>query len=604
MKKGIVIIFLIFAFLFGGCVNDDNSTDSCAENGHSYNEGEISSDGSKIVFTCEVCGITYYKSSCEHNWVFEKTETNAHNNMYRCTICSTINFEPIIYDCVHEWNEGEPKEDRIVYTCNKCDETRTEFLSQDKKYLKDLLGTIEEKEIYFVDRINNQYVSAHFLEDQKLIFDEMFDELKESEIVEATWCNCYIKLRVGFTYTIDNVINHVYISQHNHGIVVHYNNKFYSVKLAETFDEGIFKEILNWFSVNEDNIIYEEYDYMSDGKLEYLHKNYHGYPEGFAFENAVEKYERIVNSTTSFEEATKMLEDRFTNSDYCTYKVELVEETPYYYAIYVEWGPWVPDGYKLDEIVVSFKKDIYDYETNTIKTKDPEIIKKILDYIQYSYIYNIGGHSILYTNMDELNDHYRHVTYFISTTYGDFNVSDHVRYERKITLIDKNSGFIRVSNTQLINDIYIVGQGENIGAVNSDGLIANPIIFDVTNYLDSDEISDLLNKPTMVDLKVFEEKYDYPYIRTLWEENKIGILIAYQEAQNKEYDYPYPVYRDLSITNNVLNVTRLLYQNHLYNAAENDIQEITHVELVLVPNSWKNLNFEEITVKINDQYME
>ncbi len=335
-------------------------------------------------------------------------------------------------------------------------------------------------------------------------------------------------------------------------------------------------------------------DYISDGKLEYLHRNYHGYPEGFGFENAVGKYERIVNSTASIEEATLMLEEKFTNGTYCTYKIELVEETEYYYAIYVEWGPKDKNGSSWNEIVVSFKKDIYDYQKNIIKTTDKNIIKKIVDYIHYAKIYNIAGYSILDTNILELEDYYRHETYLITTCYGDWDVHDQVNYERYVTTVDKQSGLVKVEKEEVIKTIFVAGSGVNAGSVNEDGIIEYPYVFDVTDYVPAEEIGEI--NFTRIDLKTFEENYGYQLINRYWTESYYGIILAYNEEENNKYDYKHPVYRELIINDEELRITRIVYINPNYNKENEEFTRIRHVELILVPKGYKEFaDWESVT---------
>ncbi len=329
-------------------------------------------------------------------------------------------------------------------------------------------------------------------------------------------------------------------------------------------------------------------DYISDGKLEYLHRNYQGYPEGFGFENAVGKYERIVNSASSLEEATLMLEEKFTNGTYCTYKIELVEETEYYYAIYVEWGAKDKNGSSWNEIVVSFKKDIYDYQKNIIKTTDKNIIKKIVDYIHYAKIYNIAGYSILDTNILELEDHYRHETYLITTCYGDWDVHDQVNYEKYVTIVDKQSGLVKVETEEIIKTIFVAGSGINAGSVNEEGVIEYPYVFDVTDYVPTEDLGDL--NFSVIDLKTMEEKYNYYLPNSYWKDIYVGILFLYSEEKDNKYDYQYPIYRNLLVTNNNLKMTRIIYANPSYSEQNKKVFEIQHVELILVPKDWKYLN--------------
>lgn len=591
MKKILGFCFLVLVILMNSCGND-----VCPENAHIFDEGKLNEEQTKITYTCTVCGYSFKKETCEHLWDQGVTENDGDYKKYTCTICGKINLERIEYTCDHKWKEPIIDGNSIIYYCKQCEETRTEYETDNQMMLKDIAGDIVKKEYYYANRLNNKYVSSRLNVKQSALFEEQFQKMMDCQMVETTWCNCFTKLRVGFNYKLNDVIYSFQMSYHNHGIIVHYKNYFYHLKPNDDTIISFFEEMYSWFGITDDNIIYPEYDSISDGKLEYLHKNYDGYPEDFGFENCMGQYGRIINSCSSKEEVLSLVKNKFTNGYYRTYNVELAEETKYYYAVKVIWGP-TAENYEqsYEEIVVSFKKDVYDHENHKFLIKDKKGIKKILDYLVYDDIYKIGGYDVIYTNIQEFNDYYQYVSYQIKTTYGDFDVEDHIRYYRYVTNVNKKTGEWETLYEQLINEIYIAGIGVNVGSSNEEGLIKNPIVLDVTDYVIESDI-DLLT-PIKIDLKTFKQQYNYPFFPLLWEEYFTGILIMYQETVDNEYEYCYPVYRNLSVTNQTLNMERILYFNPLSN---NDTETtITHIELIIVPKTWLNVNvdYQDINVK-------
>ena len=176
-----------------------------------------------------------------------------------------------------------------------------------------------------------------------------------------------------------------------------------------------------------------------------------------------EKYDRIINSSSSRDEAKRAVEEEFNDESYSisntVTKNEIIEETEDYYGLDVSWS--YKNGNQnhtysetYSEIVISFKKSTYDYEaffshstggttlTNKMVTTDKGKIKTILDIIYK--MQNKKNDSFEWIS-SQLNDDAKEYTYelkYKETVFGDWGIDDKVSIEIITQSIDKNTGEI------------------------------------------------------------------------------------------------------------------------------------------------------------------
>lgn len=204
-----------------------------------------------------------------------------------------------------------------------------------------------------------------------------------------------------------------------------------------------------------------------------FHENGAKYPDNFVFEELT-GYGRVMESTSSQEEALSMAKEYFTNGSYVAVEYRLTVETDLFYGIYVKWA-YQSDGtidmsrYH-DECVVSFKKSVFDYsfgydysgEFVSVKhnmqffTQDKGAIKSILDYYLYSRTYQTYGEKIYSTNINLQGDKYVYTAYILQLCFGDWGMQDGLSLIKRVIDIDLATG-IAETNDEVIGEVYIDG---------------------------------------------------------------------------------------------------------------------------------------------------
>ena len=204
---------------------------------------------------------------------------------------------------------------------------------------------------------------------------------------------------------------------------------------------------------------------LTEEELIDFHQNGAKYPENFVFKK-ISGYGRVIESTSSREEALTTAAEHFTCGDYVTVENRLTVETNLYYGLYVKWAyqsnGTVDMSRYYDEYVVSFKKSVYDAENMQFFTKDKKQIKQIINYIYYSRSYEIGGTKVYSSGITLDNNQYTYTAYLLLVTYGDWGVQDELRFVKLEHNIDLSTGLTE-TNFEVIETVLYCGKSTHGG---------------------------------------------------------------------------------------------------------------------------------------------
>ena len=196
-----------------------------------------------------------------------------------------------------------------------------------------------------------------------------------------------------------------------------------------------------------------------------FHLNGARYPENFVFEE-LEGYGRVIKSASSQEESLEVATEHF-NSGWCTtVECRLTVETDLFYGLYVKWdyrngGVGEPVAY-YDEYVVSFKKDVYDFENKQFFTEDSEIIKSILNYTCYDHEYinpeYLGFAGKIYSSdIIKNDDKYEYIAYGLTGVGGDWGMQDKLYFLKLVVEVDLATGKTSY-NVETVGTVFIDGK--------------------------------------------------------------------------------------------------------------------------------------------------
>ena len=194
--------------------------------------------------------------------------------------------------------------------------------------------------------------------------------------------------------------------------------------------------------------------------------NFNGkqYPENFIFEE-LQDYGRVIESSSSRKDALSTATEHF-NSGWCTtVECRLTVETDLFYGLYVKWdyrngGVGEPVAY-YDEYVVSFKKDVYDFENKQFFTKNADIIRSILNYICRDHLYISPEYlwfadKVYSSDIIKNGDKYKYIAYGLSRVLGDWGMQDELNFLKLVVEIDLATGKTSYS-VETIKQVYIDG---------------------------------------------------------------------------------------------------------------------------------------------------
>lgn len=191
-----------------------------------------------------------------------------------------------------------------------------------------------------------------------------------------------------------------------------------------------------------------------------------GTSTGLSGFSIAEKYDRIINSSSSREEAKQAVIIEFNDKSYnisnTVTKSEIIEETEDYYGLDVSWD-YEDDNQNqtntYNEKVISFKKSTYDYEsifshstgetilTDRIITKDKNKIKTILDTIHKIENKQNGSFEWISSQLNEDATEYTYELKYQETVFSDWGMDDEVSTIIITQSIDKSTGEISKPET-------------------------------------------------------------------------------------------------------------------------------------------------------------
>ena len=197
---------------------------------------------------------------------------------------------------------------------------------------------------------------------------------------------------------------------------------------------------------------------LTDDEIIDFNANGKQYPENFIFAE-LQDYGRVIASASSREDAISTAREHF-NSGWCTtVECRLTVETDLFYGLYVKWdyrinGVGEPVSY-YDEYVVSFKKNVYDFENNQFFTKNADIIKSILNYTCYDhYIWLVN--KVYSSDIIKNGDKYKYIAYGLSRVRGDWGMQDALCFLKLVVEIDLATGKTS-KNVETIKLVYVDG---------------------------------------------------------------------------------------------------------------------------------------------------
>ncbi|MDE7439481.1 MAG: hypothetical protein K2N23_03135 [Clostridia bacterium] len=193
---------------------------------------------------------------------------------------------------------------------------------------------------------------------------------------------------------------------------------------------------------NDLNVKGEVNELLTVDELVDFHLNGNKYPDNFVF-NELSGYGRVIESSSSQEDALTLVRNHFTSSNCTTVESRLEVETDLFYGLYVKWEYKSSGSEQIlyyDEYVVSFKKDVYDAENNKFGIKDKDEIKKILDYICYSRTYNMYGSKVYSCDISLEDNKCIYTAYLLSVCLGDWGMQDALGLLKKQCQIDLATG--------------------------------------------------------------------------------------------------------------------------------------------------------------------
>ena len=159
------------------------------------------------------------------------------------------------------------------------------------------------------------------------------------------------------------------------------------------------------------------------------------------FELDGEKFERIISSSESKEDAVEICTKHFTNDSNTVIKCEVVYESDLLYGIYVRWEHR-DGGKKYEENVISFKKNVADLtmkgdKSYRIITKQKEKIEKILLYL---YFDEYSFHQVRDYEMSSQGNAYIMTIDAYYYVVGDWGVADTVEFLEQTIIVDRTTG--------------------------------------------------------------------------------------------------------------------------------------------------------------------
>lgn len=658
MKK--ILVLLICAFLLFGCAPNTNK---CLD-GHSSDQGnvEVDNDGKEImVYRCKVCNEVIKEEAidpCAKGHTFDEGRTTVNNNdediiVFKCIYCDTITEKKVEYneeyisfdniyskihvdaktskdspvlkiittpmgisDCnqgKHQWISSEKQNItevsyEISLTCSNCDKKKVETFYNSPKYIKDVFDTSVLTNKYYMSNYN-ALNSASFNEQQIKRIQELLQLMKNCEIYKTTYYDYNCIFKIGMHYNKNNIGGNYYLTRYDDCLVLQLNEDKYVIKDNEQFNNEMLNEFYEYFFVTENNIINEEYDLISATRLEYIYKNSKKNFNDFGFTELRGKNISVFNiNIQSKEHLKEELDKKFSLEIYKKYNIGEIKETDNFYYVSVDYSLSVNSTY--NTCFVAFKKDIFDIEKEIFYTKDKEIIKNILDTLQYSSIFQNHGSNLVHSEIEDFEDHYRYVKYDLQSSGGDWDVPDSVYFVRNIYEISKKTGEIKLINESSIKRISVSNNYTSYGTEVQENFIPHVVCFDITHKLETEMFSNF--KQYINELK-YENNMSSMYIDALsnYEAMKyVGfnynmycvnydfVFFIHKKEAKENLEVDYSIFKNMIFYNGNIYITKINAERKNYTSIYNEGDII--VQLVLIPKKWSEKLNENSKIIINE----
>ena len=103
-------------------------------------------------------------------------------------------------------------------------------------------------------------------------------------------------------------------------------------------------------------------------------------------------------------------------------------------------------------------RNVYNDEDYFLVKTNNRSIRQILDILYYNNTYNISGSKLLKSEVLETEDQFIYQSYGTRVVYGDWGMKDKVSLLKEIWTINKASGELNLTSTNLIKKIFVVGE--------------------------------------------------------------------------------------------------------------------------------------------------
>ena len=288
--------------------------------------------------------------------------------------------------------------------------------------------------------------------------------------------NMTAKLTVGDNYNII-IVDEEENTQKLNCVILELNDKRHPIKVAYDEDIYVLNLSLNIWEKIEIDLTTINFEQITDEELEYVFKYHNKYPTNMGYING-KYYGRIVSSSSSIDNAIEVVTNHFTDYRYpfstnSVVEVRLDTETELFYGVYVKWEHNASGQLSYyDEYVISFKEEIIenkvkklitDNEYAIFKTKEPELIKQIMDYRYYNSSHDILGSKLLYSEVVENDDAFVYKSYGTMLIGGDFGLQDEISLIKTIYKINKSTGELILSSSETIKTIFVDGECTHLG---------------------------------------------------------------------------------------------------------------------------------------------
>ena len=204
---------------------------------------------------------------------------------------------------------------------------------------------------------------------------------------------------------------------------------------------------------------------QNDEKLIEFVLSEESFPEGFLIPE-LEGYGRIIESSETAEEAQTTARELYSDEHYVAIVYDVRAETEAFFGLFVEWmsrDPRRTEHYT--ENIISFRKDVYDYDSQTIHTNDLSLIEGILSLNYYQHMYQTAGSKVIFSELTQTRNSFVYSIYFTEVVYGGYGIQDELSVYHDVLTINKKSKIMKRDSHQIrtllceVNPVYDYGDG-------------------------------------------------------------------------------------------------------------------------------------------------